>query len=102
MLELQIIIASIMRRYDIVLEDPDFVVRLPHASLTSPSVDLLLVLARHEGRFLAQTSRLPNWHQASGGILVSRAFILDLGIHFTVHYSFLCTYTKLIHWQHQC
>ena len=26
MLELQIIIASIMRRYDIVLEDPDFIV----------------------------------------------------------------------------
>jgi hypothetical protein len=70
MLELQIIIASIMRRYDIVLEDPDFIVSRP---LLGYNFNADVLSAGHSGRVFAQAFRMPNWDQASGSSPVGLA-----------------------------
>ena len=69
MLELQIIIASIMRRYDIVLEDPDFIVSHTHLGYNLlPDV----LSAGHSRRLFAQAFRMPDWDQAPRGSLVGK------------------------------
>jgi cytochrome P450 len=63
-MELFLIMASLFRRYDFVLEDPDVKV----CALASRTHDALLIsfIVRNARGLLAQARTMPGWYQAAG------------------------------------
>lgn len=62
-LELLIIVASILRRYDFVLQDADKPVSPWRSSARQAAYNCLTSIVRHDGRFPAQAGRVRRWYQ---------------------------------------